>query len=96
MRTGRNSIVELGSPPTTWDEQTIADVLEAWDDELWSRLARAIQADPSGQLAVRTAACARRCDVTGNGNVWLLLMRRLGVDSCLTTLPERRQEQHWP
>lgn len=96
MRPGRNSTVDLDSSPTTWDEQTIADVLEVWDDLLWSRLAHAIQRNPTGTLAAQTAACAQRCDVTGNGNVWLLLMRRLGVDERLTKIPERDHDQHWP
>jgi len=96
VRPGRNSTINLDAPPDTWDEQMIADVLETWDGAMWSRLARAIKQAPAGMLAQRTARCAQQCDVSGNGNVWLLLMRRLGVDPKLTEIPERDHAQHWP
>ncbi|MDP3971831.1 MAG: hypothetical protein Q8P61_02840 [Candidatus Nanopelagicales bacterium] len=95
MRPGRNSIVDL-SAPGEWDDQTIADVVEAFDPQLWKILAQEIRQDPNGDLARRTAAQARLCDVTGNGNVWLLLLGRMGLDPELSVIRERRHDQHWP
>lgn len=97
MRPGRNSLVDLSAQPGDWGEQTITDVLETFDLDLGARLARAIEREPAaGGLAARTASCAQRCGVTGTGDLWLLLLRRLGVAPAMTVLPERLYEQDWP
>lgn len=95
MRVGRNAAVDFASPDS-WNDQTIADVLEDFDLKLWRSLAQEIHRDPQGGLARRTARQAQLCDVTGNGNVWLLLLRRLGVDPELCEIPDRHRELHWP
>lgn len=95
MRPGRNSNVDL-SNPHDWDDQTIADVLAEINSPLWRVLAEAIGQHQHGDLARRTAQQARLCDVTGNGNLWLLFIARTQGQKTLPVLPDRRRDQHWP
>lgn len=95
MRPGRNSTVDL-TRPQVWDDQTIADVLAEINSPLWGVLARAISRDPHGDLAQRTEVQAKLCEVTGNGNLWLLWLARTRGETALPPMPDRSHDQHWP